>query len=463
MGIQTLPEAGGPAAARPVDGFPPGAARFLLDEAGDEALGNYFVSNYPPFSTWTAEAVPGLLERLERPAAPGTPLGVYLHLPFCRKRCHFCYFRVYTDRNAEEVRAYLDAVTTEAARLSRTAFGARPVEFLYFGGGTPSYLSIAQLDRLAAGLREALDLGDLEEFAFECEPGTLTPGKLGRLRELGVTRLSLGVEHFDDEILEANNRAHRSKEIHRAFDEARSVGFPQINLDLIAGMLGDSDDRWRAAVEETIRLEPDAVTIYQMESPRNTTFARQIREGEGPGLELADWTVKRRWTAEAFAALAAAGYTRSSAYTAVRDPARARFLYRDRLWRGADMLALGVSSFGHADGWHYQNESALERYLARIAAGESPVQRALPLTDEERMIRQFVLQMKLGSVRREAFREAFGLDILERFGEPLELLERRDYARLTETGPVLTEAGYLRIDRLLPLFFLPSHRDTPYI
>ena len=463
MGTTTIPEDGNrPAAALPA-GVPPGTARFLLDEAGDEALGNYFVSNYPPFSTWTAEAAPGLLDRLERPAAPDAPLGVYLHLPFCRKRCHFCYFRVYTDRNAAEVHAYLDALTTEATRVARRPFGDRPVEFLYFGGGTPSYLSTPQLDRLAAGLSAALDLSRLEEFAFECEPGTLTPGKLARLRDLGVTRLSLGVEHFDDGILEANNRAHRSPEIHRAFAEARSVGFPQINLDLIAGMLGDDDDRWRSAVEETIRLEPDAVTIYQMESPRNTTFARQIREGEGPGRELPGWTVKRRWTAEAFAALAAAGYTRSSAYTAVRDPGRARFLYRDRLWRGADMLALGVSSFGHADGWHYQNESGMERYLARIEAGELPVQRALPLSDEERLIRQFVLQLKLGSVRREAFREAFGLDILERFREPLELLERRDYASVTETGPVLTEAGYLRIDRLLPLFFLPAHRDTPYI
>ena len=463
MGISTTPEVGEPPAAARTEGVPADAARFLLDEAGDEALGNYFVSNYPPFSTWTPEAVPGFLERLERPAAPAAPLGVYLHLPFCRKRCHFCYFRVYTDRNAAEVRGYLDAVTTEANRLGETAFAGRPVEFLYFGGGTPSYLSIPQLERLAAGLSGALDLSRLEEFAFECEPGTLTPGKLGRLRDLGVTRLSLGVEHFDDGILEANNRAHRSPEIHRAFAEARSVGFPQINLDLIAGMLGDDDDRWRAAVEETIRLEPDAVTIYQMESPRNTTFARQIREGEGPGRELAGWTVKRRWTAEAFSALAAAGYTRSSAYTAVRDPEGSAFLYRDRLWRGADMLALGVSSFGHADGWHYQNEPGMERYLARIEAGELPVQRALPLSDEERLIRQFVLQMKLGAVRREAFREVFGIDILERFREPLELLERRDYARLTETGPRLTEAGYLRIDRLLPLFFLPAHRDTPYI
>lgn len=439
------------------------AARLLDDEAADAALGNYFVSNYPPFSTWTPEPAAGLLDRFGRPGRPGVPLGIYLHLPFCRKRCHFCYFRVYTDKNADEVGAYLDAVITEARRFGGAAFGRRPAEFLYYGGGTPSYLSIAQLDRLFAGLSEALDLGGMEEFAFECEPGTLTPGKLARIREHGVTRLSLGVEHFDDGVLEANNRAHRSPEIRRAFAEARRVGFPQINIDLIAGMLGDDDRRWQAAVEETIRLAPDAVTIYQMESPRNTTFARQIRDGEGPGTELPDWPTKRRWTAEAFAALTAAGYTRSSAYTAVRDPARARFLYRDRLWRGADLAALGVSSFGHADGWHYQNESAMDRYLARVTAGESPVQRALPLSGEERMIRQFVLQLKLGSVRRDLFRREFDLDILERFREPLDLLERRRYARIEDTGPELTEDGYLRIDRLLPLFFLPEHREAPYL
>ncbi len=439
-------------------------AASLLSDRNEGSLGNYFVANYPPFSLWRPDHVPALLERLSRPPiAPEVPLGAYLHIPFCRKRCHFCYFRVYTDKNAAAVTEYLDAVIEEAARLGGMPFGRRALRFLYFGGGTPSYLSIPQLDRLMRGIREALDLSQLEEFAFECEPGTLTPGKLDRIREHGVTRLSLGVEHFDDFILEANNRAHRSAEIGDAFARARKAGFPQINIDLIAGMLGDDDRRWREAIRETIRLAPDAVTIYQMEVPRNTTIARQIREDGEESLELPDWETKRRWTAEAFAALEDAGYQRSSAYTAVRDPGRGGFVYRDALWQGADMLAIGVSSFGHASGCHYQNEAAIGAYVERVRKGGLPVARALPISEEERMIRQFTLQMKLGRVSRQRFLDEFDTDVLERFGPELRLLEDSGYLEIREDGPALTGHGILRVDRVLPMFFLPEHQKIAYV
>ncbi len=438
-------------------------AETLLSDDDEGSLGNYFVANYPPFSLWSPDHVPALLDRIARPGRAGVPFGAYVHIPFCRKRCHFCYFRVYTDKNASAVREYLDAVVAEARRLGRAPFGRRPLQFLYFGGGTPSYLSVAQLDGLMEGLDAALDLSQLEEFAFECEPGTLTPGKLDRIRELGVTRLSLGVEHFHDGVLEANNRAHRSAEIENAFDRAREVGFPQINIDLIAGMLGDDDARWTEAVRETIRLAPDAVTIYQMEVPRNTTIARRIREDGEETLELPDWETKRRWTAEAFAALEAAGYSRSSAYTAVRDPGRGGFVYRDALWRGADMLAIGVSSFGHASGCHYQNETSIGPYVERVRRGELPALRALPISDEERLVRQFVLQMKLGRVSRRRFLDDFGTDVLERFGEQLKLLEGAGYLEINDSGPVLSDRGILRVDRVLPMFFLPEHREIAYV
>ncbi len=442
--------------------IPPFAAS-LISDRDEGSLGNYFVANYPPFSLWRPDLVPALLDRLSRPAAPGVPLGAYLHIPFCRKRCHFCYFRIYTDRNASAVKEYLEAVIQEAAHLGRTPFGRRALRFLYFGGGTPSYLSIPQLDRLMSGIRGALDLSRLEEFAFECEPGTLTPGKLERIRGHGVTRLSLGVEHFDDFVLEANNRAHRSAEIGTAFTRAREAGFPQINIDLIAGMLGDDDERWRRAVRETVRLAPDAVTIYQMEVPRNTTIARQIREDGVESMELPDWETKRRWTAEAFAALEDAGYVRSSAYTAVRDPNRGGFLYRDALWQGADMMAIGVSSFGHASGCHYQNEAGIDPYVERVRKGELPVMRALPISEEERMIRQFVLQLKLGRVSRQRFLDEFDTDVLERFREELQLLEDSGHLEITADGPVLTPHGILRVDRVLPMFFLPEHQTTAYV
>src|SRR5262245_56717513 len=115
----------------------------------ETTVGNYFVSNYPPFSFWKTERVPELAAALERPPRPGTPLGVYVHIPFCRKRCHFCYFKVYTDKDSAAIRGYLEAVLKELALYADKPFvGGRKPGFIYFGGGTPSYLSVDQLKHL---------------------------------------------------------------------------------------------------------------------------------------------------------------------------------------------------------------------------------------------------------------------------------------------------------------------------
>ena len=207
-------------------------------------VGSYFVATYPPFSVWSPEAVAqDALPALHAPPTPGVPLGLYLHIPFCRKRCHFCYFRVYTDKNAQEVNSYLDLVAREwDLYTALPSVAGRPINFVYFGGGTPSFLSTKQLEGLVSRLTAKTPWSAAEEITFECEPGTITEPKLSVIRNMGVTRLSLGIENFDDHILEVNGRAHRSTEVFRSYDFARSLGFPQINIDLIAGMLGETDE-----------------------------------------------------------------------------------------------------------------------------------------------------------------------------------------------------------------------------
>src|ERR687889_2591435 len=242
----------------------------------DTGIGSYFVATYPPFSVWTPEAVAtDALPALERPSPGGVPLGLYLHIPFCRKRCHFCYFRVYTDKNAQEIGHYLDVLGREwEMYAAQPAIAGRPLNFVYFGGGTPSFLSTQQLQGLVDRLTAVTPWRDAEEITFECEPGTLTQHKLKAIRKMGVTRLSLGVENFDDRILEINGRAHRSPEIGTAYQFARALQFPQINIDLIAGMLGETDENWQRNIERTLALEADSVTIYQMELPYNTTISK---------------------------------------------------------------------------------------------------------------------------------------------------------------------------------------------
>jgi oxygen-independent coproporphyrinogen-3 oxidase len=428
-------------------------------------IGSYFVANYPPFSVWTAEAVEGdALPALSSPAA-AVPLGLYLHVPFCRKRCHFCYFRVYTDKNAQEVEEYLDVMAREWELYNTyPALNSRPLNFVYFGGGTPSFLSVRQLTGLVNRLTAVTPWASAEEITFECEPGTLTESKLAAIRDLGVTRLSLGIENFDDRILELNGRAHRSGEVFRAYRFAQSLNFPQVNIDLIAGMLGESEDNWRRCIEKTIDLEPDSVTIYQMELPYNTTISADVLKGTGRFQEhVATWETKRRWVDEAFEALQRAGYTLGSAYTAVKSPERTKFIYRDRLWQGADLAGLGVASFGHLNGVHMQNLDRWETYSAKTREGALPLSRAYRPDAEERLIRELVLQLKLGRVRPAYFADKYGVDILRRFEQPLGSLRENGF--LAEANPAsvaLTRAGLLRVDSLLPRFFQPKHAGIRY-
>ena len=429
-------------------------------------VGSYFVATYPPFSVWSQEAVDrDARQALAAPADASVPLGLYLHIPFCRKRCHFCYFRVYTDKNAQEVGQYLDVLAREWELYSQLpAIAGRPLNFVYFGGGTPSFLSTPQLQGLVKRLTAVTSWNHAEEITFECEPGTLTEGKLAAIRRMGVTRLSLGVENFDDRILEINGRAHRSPEIGQAYRAARALDFPQINIDLIAGMLGETEENWRMCVEKTLALEPDSVTIYQMELPFNTTISKDLLKGTKVFSEpVVNWSTKRRWVAQAFETMERAGYHVGSAYTAAKDPSRTRFVYRDRLWQGADMAGLGVASFGHVNGVHVQNMDTWETYSDAIGRDEIPLRRAYRPTAEERMIRELVLQLKLGRVRLSYFNAKYGVNILERFRDPLASLRAEGYLeRADDDAVALTRDGLLRVDVLLPRFFLPQHAGIRY-
>jgi oxygen-independent coproporphyrinogen III oxidase len=430
----------------------------------DTLAGNYFISNYPPFSFWSEDQKFEVEVALNSEPAPGTRLGVYHHIPFCRKRCHFCYFRVYTDKNAREIQTYLDATIAELKALAERPLlrGRRP-HFVYFGGGTPSYLSARQLIELTNQMKAILPWDHAHEVAFECEPGTLNPGKLSAIKEIGVTRLSLGIENFDDHILEINGRAHRSAEVFGAYERARAEKFEQINIDLIAGMVEETEANWQRNIEQTIALRPDSVTIYQMEIPYNTTIYREMKAAGKLAAPVADWQTKRRWVKEAFAALESAGYTVGSGYTAVLDPARTKFVYRDALWSGADLLGLGVASFSHAAGVHFQNLTELDAYLAAIAAGELPLKRAFRTSPEERMIREFILQMKLGRVNLNYFTEKFGVDISRRFAGQLEHLTQEGLVDVSGSELRLSRDGLLCVDTLLHEFFLQQHRTSQIV
>ncbi len=426
-------------------------------------VGNYFVSNYPPFSQWQPEYLQDALAALNQEPRPEDPLGLYLHIPFCRKRCKFCYFKVYTDKNASEISIYLDALIKENEIYSQSrAFQGRQLRFAYFGGGTPSYISERQLQYLVEGLNRHISWDNAEEVTFECEPGTLHKPKLEMLKQIGVTRLSLGVEHFNDDILAANGRAHLAPEIYRAYEWARQVDFPQINIDLIAGMMGESDELWRETVRRALELEPDSLTIYQMELPYNTVISREMIE-KGLTSPIADWETKRRWVDYAFAQFQERGYRVASAYTLATTKKPCRFIYTDALWHGGDMIGLGVSSFSHFGGVHFQNVHSFEEYLRLLNINQLPLLRALPLTAKQRLIREMVLQLKTGALDTTYFQQKFAVDVWQEFHPVYERLQN-DALLERHNGTIqLTRQGLLQVDHFLAEFFEPELKSVRYV
>ncbi|MFT5467474.1 MAG: oxygen-independent coproporphyrinogen-3 oxidase [Verrucomicrobiales bacterium] len=432
-------------------------------QSDETEAGNYFVANYPPFSFWEQEQLGEIDRVLAQPAAADTNLGVYFHIPFCRKRCHFCYFRVYTDRNAAEINGYIQAGIKEFEAYAKKPYLAgRKPQFIYFGGGTPSFLSVKQLTELTNAMKSNFPWDEAEEVAFEAEPGTLTEKKLEAIREIGITRLSLGIENFDDHILDLNGRAHRSKEAHRALKFAQSLDFDQLNIDLIAGMVDETEDNWKNCVEQAINYGPECVTIYQMEVPYNTTLYKEMKTAGKLTAPVANWETKRRWVDYAFDEFVKAGYTVSSATTVVKNPENNKFVYRDSLWEGADLLSAGVASFGHFGGVHYQNNHDIGPYMMALDKDELPIYRAYSTSAEEQLVREFILRLKLGHVTASYYIKKYGVDPRERFAKQLKFLVSEGFGELNGDDIWVNRQGLLVIDRLLQEFFLPKHQNARY-
>ncbi len=434
----------------------------MTTEATKTEVGSYFISNYPPFSQWSAEQLPEIEAALAAPPR-AVPLGLYLHIPFCRKRCKFCYFRVYTDKAAPDVESYVRALSREIELVSRQpVMGGRPFRFVYFGGGTPSFLSAKQLTSLVDRLRANINWDHAEEVTFECEPGTLSEPKVHTLKELGVTRLSLGIENFSDAVLEENGRAHLSGEVYKSWQWIVDAGFANVNIDLISGMVGESEDNWKENIKKTIDLSPDSVTIYQLELPFNTVYSKDIL-GNQIEIPVADWPTKRAWLSYAYDELQAAGYSVSSAYTLVKDPHKVNFSYRDNLWKGSDLLATGVASFGHVSGVHCQNKTEWGDYLSDLLEhGRLPLYRAMRPTQHQLLIREMILLLKKGWLDAGYFRQKFGVEILDEWRD--EWLAHQGDGMLTIAGDriELTREGLMHADALLPAFFEPEHRGVRY-
>jgi oxygen-independent coproporphyrinogen-3 oxidase len=416
--------------------------------------GNYFVAAYPPFSVWTADDVHAYRAILQDEAIE-TPLVMYLHLPFCSRRCDFCYYLSYAGKRPEDMESYLDVLLAELRYLAdQPVIQGRTLRSVYVGGGTPSLLSSRQITKLFDAIRSAFPMDDDAEITVECAPGSSSMDTLQALKESGVTRVSMGVQSTCDAVLQASRRMHMFEDVRQAYERMRTVGFAQVNLDLIVGLPGQTDDTFRTSVDDLVRMETDSLTLYQLEVPHNTPLFKK-NQRSGAEKTYTDWAVKRKRLMDAYDQLEACGYNRISAYTAVRGSHQ--FTYQSLQYHGADLLGAGASSFSYVQGVHAQNVASLKGWQQQVEAGCLPVDRAYALSTEEQMIRQFVLQLKLGRVRAEHFLRYFQQNPMSLFQQSLRLLAIRGMLEFDEDGLIMTHKGLAHVDRIIPEFYLKKH------
>jgi putative oxygen-independent coproporphyrinogen III oxidase len=397
------------------------------------------------------EPVPadGALPAAALAGAADRPLGFYLHVPYCATRCGYCDFNTYTAtelRGSGGVLASRDnyaGTLTDEVRLARKVLGDDPreVRTVFVGGGTPTLLDAADLVRMLAAVREEFGLAADAEVTTEANPDSVGPAYLAALREGGFNRISFGMQSARRHVLRVLDRTHTPGRPEACVAEARAAGFGHVNLDLIYGTPGESDDDWRASLDAALGAGPDHISAYALIVEEGTRLARSIRRGEIPPTDD-DVHADRYLIAEE--TLSAAGYDWYEVSNWATTDA-ARCLHNELYWRGADWWGAGPGAHSHMGGVRWWNVKHPGAYAAALAEGRSPGAGRELLTAEDRRVERVLLELRL--------REGVPLALLHEQGLAASRRALRD--GLLETGPydegraVLTLRGRLLADAVV--------------
>jgi oxygen-independent coproporphyrinogen III oxidase len=412
-----------------------------------------FIAGYPPFEYLELDKNEQMWDKPR--------FGLYLHLPYCRKRCTFCFYKVYTNRHLLPMENYLAALHREIEFYgAKPEIRGRTVNTIYFGGGTPTTLSVEQMRALAAKLRENFNISPTVEWTVEGEPATLDPDKAATLREIGVTRLSIGVQSFDNTLLDRNGRSHGVEHAFRAVEMARANKFPVINIDLMSGMIDETPETWDRSLDTLIGIRPEHVSIYRMEVYKNTLLYAAGYTGPGVGGIPTDEQELAQWH-HAVERLEAAGYQQVAGHAFILKPEHNHW-HRVDMWSTGELLGMGVSSFSYMNGTVFQNSSKWDEYVGAASAGRTAVKRSVRLSSKGVMAREVVLGFKLFRIDRLGFRTRHGFDVLELFGARIAQLEREGLVTVSEDAVELTRRGRDFVDMICALFYLPEHNDKRF-
>ena len=391
-----------------------------------------FVTNYPHFRYWKKPASNDLLS--------GPPLNIYLHVPFCIRKCAYCYYRTEKYKNQVQLDEYTGALCREI-KLSSHHFNClhRPVNSIYIGGGTPSLLKVAQLKRMIDCLHENFKI-ETPEFTIEAEPRTISSQKVHAFKELGINRISIGIQSFNDEIIKLSGREHTGEKALKAIDIIKDAGDIVINIDLLSGLAGETHKTWNETIETAIDTKVHNITVYRMEVYLNTEFFKKsVRKKV---LQLPTETQELELMKIAVEKFTASNYKPWCFFTFSRN-GDFQHDYVTNFWKGEDCVAFGPSGFGLLAPYHYQNSNELDSYLDYIKQDQLPIIRAHRLTSKDLMVKDLLLGMKLYRFNRQDFVKRHGFDFCDVLSAAIDELRSQNYILLEEDAITLTPKGIL--------------------
>ena len=380
-------------------------------------------------------------------AAASAPLSVYVHIPFCESVCYYCACNKVITKHHDRATEYLDALDTEIG-LVRGALGAgQPVSQLHFGGGSPTFLSDAELDRVITSLRGAFVIATGAEISIEVDPRTVTPARLAHLRSLGFNRISFGVQDFDLQVQQAVHRVQPYESVRELMESARGLQFQSINADLIYGLPKQTPDSFARTVAQIGELRPDRIALYAYAHlPQRFKPQRRIIADDLPSAAQ-----RVAMLGGAIAGFLARGYSYIGMdHFALPDDSLAAAKRQGRLHRNfqgystqpeCDLIGLGVSAIGHVGASYQQNAKSLPEYYEALRAGQLPVVRGIALNHDDVVRRAVIMALMCqGRVEYESIDQEHMIKMREYFATELGHLEP-----LVEAGLVKIEAAAIQV------------------
>ncbi|MBN4056982.1 oxygen-independent coproporphyrinogen III oxidase [bacterium AH-315-J21] len=404
-------------------------------------------TSYPTAPTWTDKYGPESYAKALEVASKKTqePLSLYVHLPFCEKRCYFCGCNVFIPRRRQHVTDYIETLKLEITKTADALKGRNKVQQLHFGGGTPTHLSVPEFTEVMDAIQERFVFLDTAELSIEVDPRVTTKAHFEFLSKRGFNRISMGVQDFNDDVQKSIGRVQPYDRTKKCVDYARECGFKGVNLDLIYGLPKQTVETFTDTIVKTIGLRPDRVAVYSFAFlPTRIGNQKLIKENELPSLHE-----KYGLFNAALKLFTDSGYIQIGMdHFALPDDELTIAQGKGKLMRNfmgytvnkaTDLVGMGISSIGLVSGALAQNSSDMDTYLAKTNAGEFATVRGLSLSEDD-VIREYVISSVMCNfiLDRAEFKKRFSITYEEYFGSALDDLQTFfDDDMLIDDGQVL--------------------------